>query len=292
MKTQNPDELGLQEIRKLTTQIAHMSSHLWQSFSTFLRTHILWCLLILIGSLAYFGYQFTQEKPIYTAKAAFVYHELHKKTYGEMTDNLNRLLHEKSYHHVSSLLSLPESSLNALQSIKAVNMHGALLSEDINGDKSPFYVVVTSSETSLFDSLDNVLVQFYNQNPYAKKMISRKKAIIQGEIDRIQSELSILDSIKIPLSHSPHSFTIRNTSIETNPITIFEKTIELNHLLLEKNDVLENYQAVDLLTPFSTSVQQIFRPLSWFISRAILTALAGIILLYILSSIFKKPSHS
>ncbi|MBL7704075.1 MAG: hypothetical protein JNM21_00880 [Taibaiella sp.] len=156
-------------------------------------------LLVLILSLAYTAYRYFTYKTVFTARQTYVYNCLHKKVYGDWILALDQLLQQRQYNLLAAQLAIPKDAVLQLHSIKASNIAGSPLSDDITEAKLPFYVSCqynSNGEAGQSVALQKAITSYLNHQPRAKMAM---KKVIEGRLQRIaylEKQLEILDTLK------------------------------------------------------------------------------------------------
>lgn len=250
-------------------------------------------LLLLLAALLVTGwqvYRIHSYQPYYEGKASFIYKELHKKTYGEMIDRLEQLAQEGAYEELSAQLQISQSQARQISEIRALNMYGSRLSEDITSEKAPFYVQVKLRSGNASETLASKITGYLNNNPYNKESVSRKKITLAEEINDLEQERRMLDSFKLKLLHGGLiPVSISGKEMESfNPVALFDKSIDVAHAISDKKANLNNMESVSLLNDFSFGA----RPVSLSKKDVLLKALAVFALatigIVVISSILRK----
>ena len=97
----------------------------------------------------------------YTAKTSFTYNYLHKKFYGEQIVDLQDLIRHNKTKEVASLLNISEDAVEHLISVKAVNVYGKPLHEDLTDVKLPFYLELELRDEAYFKQLRKWIVVLF-----------------------------------------------------------------------------------------------------------------------------------
>lgn len=295
MSTSQPplieDEWTFEDLKKLSRQIRTGLRALVQWMLRSVRKSWGW-LLVAAGLIA--GWQFYQYRaytPYYSAKASFVYKELHKKTYGEMLDQLNQWLREGAYGSVANALQIPESRARQLRELNALNMYGSRLSEDITTEKSPFYVQAKTLEQGTFDSLGPKIAAYLNNNPYYVSTIRQRITMLQGEVRELEHELQLLDSFKYSYLRHPGTIAAMGSAgagVNTfNPVALFDKSIEISRAIAEKNAAIDHARSVELLNDFAAPTHPVRIGMGAVLLRSLVLFVVAAIAILLFASIFR-----
>jgi len=281
------DEWQFTDLNRIAKQIRAGSENIKRWFSIQIKHNWLAILLVAVLITGWQIYRIRTYIPFYESRASFVYQELHKKTYGEMIDQLNQLVQERSYTTVATSLNIPEKQAQQILSVEALNLYGSKLSEDITTDKSPFYIRVKVSDKSAFDSLSSKVSLYLNSNPYYVAMLKRKQVSLKTEIDQLNHELQLLDSIKYQYIRS--NGAIRAASTEPfNPVFLFDKSIDISKAIAEKQTALDRTQSVELLNDFMVAQNPVYPDKKIILLKSVLLFAVITLAIMFLSSILKK----
>jgi hypothetical protein len=288
---EHPDELYFKELR----QGWHAFRNLARAGLSVLGRKIkqYWVLLLLLALVlsARAAYRFSMQQPVLRASASYVYTDLHPKVYGEMIDKLQEALQQNSYATISRELKMPVGQLKTVKDVYAQNIFGSKLSEDIKGDDHvPFYVIVVAGRNTIFDTLQQKIEDYFNDNMLAKQRMEKKKDLMAEKIEYAKRQLVLLDSLKIAYNHNLRSSNTRAYPVDQvfNPVDIYNKSIEINNSLAEMETELPEIKAVRLLNGFTVPDHPAKVPLAVFMTRALLYFLLIGLGFVFLQLIFKK----
>jgi tetratricopeptide (TPR) repeat protein len=139
------------------------------------------------------------KKDVYKSQMTVSYAQLEKKIYGDMLYKLNELLESQQYAETAQLLKLKEEKVEDIKSIKGINIHGQLLTEDLSVEKVPFYIEVVVFNPKLLPDLEVSLVQYISQSKYVEERLKLNENNYKKEIRHLQNQLAYMDSLKIIL---------------------------------------------------------------------------------------------
>lgn len=281
------EEWQFTDLRQLAKQLRAGTKYIKHWFSIQIKKN--WLTILLVALLLTGGqvYRIRTYVPFYESKASFVYTELHKKTYGEMIDQLNQQVQSRSYNTVAGTLHIPVEQAQHILSIEALNMYGSTLSEDITTDKSPFYIRVKVSDKNAFKELSSKIGLYLNSNPYYMAMLQRKQTSLKTEIDQLSHELRLLDSIKYQYIRSNGATGPAGTE-PFNPVLLFDKSIDIAKAITEKQSALNRTQSVELLNDFMVAQSPVYINKKTALLQSILLFAIATLALLLLSSIFRK----
>lgn len=263
------DEAPLKGIQNYLQTVKLFYTHLIGWF--FKRLMHYWYLL-LIGLVLGLGYgylKFKQTPAYFEGQAAFTYNELHKKTYGEMTDKLRTLVHSKSYKTLANLLAINEREAESIYDIEALTISGSQLSQDLTSSKMPFYVHLKLTDGQLEDVLLKSIENYYNNNYQARTIIERTTAQMRARILHLNSELQKLDSLK--RAYQFYLLEKNNNANPTvnafNPIDLYTESEKLFNIKSDLEAAVNDFKAVKILDRFAMTDQPIQPSVSKFLIK-------------------------
>lgn len=286
--TEQDDELSFQDFKQQ-----------WQLLRKFLRSILgiairsirryYPLLLVLLAVFAVLGYYRYKGSKVFEARASYVYVELQKKTYGEMIDKLQDMIKSGSYNRLAGSLQISGAQAKSIVALKAENIFGAKLSEDITEDKKQFYIHVTATNNTVFDTLQYALENYLNNNVLVKETIARKKKILQQRVTYLEGELVMLDSLKVAYTKSldKPSAGVYPSNTQFNPVQLYEKGEKINQDLADMRTLLDDYRAVQTQDRFLVAEEPAEKAVSTAVKYFALYLIAVIALIFMLS-IFKK----
>lgn len=181
----------------------------------------------------------------YTSKTSFNYNYLHKKFYGEQIVDLQILVSHNKTKEIASLLNIDQSAVENLISIKALNIYGKLLHEDLTDVKLPFYLEIEFKDEQYLTNYQEGLLYFFNSSPFTAERIDKIQDEQKKKLRLINKELALIDTM---LFSKTSTFEGLNTGADLEKILTILETKESEKVYL--NSVLGKNKAVDLLKPF------------------------------------------
>lgn len=152
------------------------------------------CLILVPGVFIFMN---MKKANTYTASFTVMYEELVRKVYGDRLSKLNLLIEENN-SKAKSLLGLSQKQMNSLKHVEATNILGEPLSKDLNVDRIPFIVNIFLSDTSYVkDIQEGILNYLENANSYLISKRNLKIKEIEEEINFIDNQLKMMDSLKM-----------------------------------------------------------------------------------------------
>lgn len=269
MNSTSTDETPLKGIQQyLSTVKGFYQSILQWLMRGFLQFWYLLLIGLFIGG-GYGFYKFKQTPAYFEGQASFTYNELHKKTYGEMTDKLRTLVHSKSYKTLANLLAISETDAECIYDIEALTISGSQLSQDLTTSKMPFYVHLKLTNGQLENVLLESIENYYNNNYQARTIIERTTAQMRARIIHLNSELQKLDSLK--RAYQFYLLEKNNNANPTvnafNPIDLFTASEKLFNTKSDLEAAVNDFKAVKRLDRFAMTDNPIKPSLSKFLFK-------------------------
>lgn len=244
---------------------------------------------VILGG-AYGYYKFQNTPTYFEGQASFTYNELHKKTYGEMTDKLRNLALSHSYKTLAQLLQTSETNAKSIIDIEALTISGSMLSQDLTASKMPFYIRIKLSNRETAEPLLLNIENYFNNNKQAKSIIEHTTTQMRARIKHLNSELQKLDSLKSSyqfylLQHSNNTNPTVNTF---NPIELYTQSEKLFNIKSDLEAAVDNFKAVKILDQFVMNDYPIQPSLTKLIIQFASIGLALSALLSLLLFLFKQ----
>ncbi len=287
-ETEQDDELSFQDFKQQLQQLRKFVRSVSLLLLRSVKRYYLLLIVLLIGCAA-LGYKQYQQSHVFEARSSYVYVELQKKTYGEMVDKLQDMIKAGSYNRLAASLQLPVAQARDIVDLKAENIYGSRLSEDVTEEKKLFYINVVATNSTVFDTLQHALENYLNNNILVKETIDRKKKILQQKIAYQETELIMLDSLKAAYTKSLERPTggIYPANAPFNPVLLYEKGEKINQDLADMKALLADYRAVQTQDKFLVTEEPDRKTRSFVLRYTGLFLVLSLALVFILS-MFKK----
>lgn len=203
----------------------------------------------------------------YTAKASFNYNYLHKKIYGEQIVDLQDLILHNKTKELASLLNISQDAIEQLTSIKAVNIYGKPLHEDLTDVKLPFYLELKLRDETHLSDYENGVLHYFNTNSFTAEKVAAIQQEQKKKLNLIDKEISLLDTLLFSKT-SKYEWLKSGEDLEKVLSLLETKQSEKMYL----NSVLIKNKAVDLIKPFyAIPVSKSHQLTQWFLTYAILS---------------------
>jgi hypothetical protein len=198
-----------------------------------------WFLILsLIGlGLGYLYYSFKATS--YRSEMIVYPNELARKDYYQIINNLNNLLTTRSLNDISQQLHLAPAEAEKIYFIEAKGLGGENLQRETSSKTGvPFKIELKLSQNSDIRALQQALLDYFNNNPYLKKLKETQKKINLERLHYIDKEQQSLDSLKYLYNHSLASVKVPATFYNNalNPADIY---IHSNDLSNQKSEIIK-----------------------------------------------------
>lgn len=246
--------------------------------------------ILLLAVAGFLGFREYRNSKSFEAKASFVYIELQKKTYGEMLDKLQDMIKAGSGNRVAEALGISPERARHIISLHADNIYGSKLSEDITEKNQLFYVTVTASEGSLYDSLHYAIERYLNNNVMVGEIVARRKKMLVQQIAYLKNDLAMLDSLKAAytrnLNHA--SGTVFPAAGNADLVPLYEKGQKIVHDISDMESLLGDYRAVQTQDRFMVTEAPVGKPAVAIAAKYLALWVLACAALFFLLSIFRK----
>jgi hypothetical protein len=234
-------------------------------------------LVVLFLCLVFAGYKYSKLATVYTGQQTLVYNTLHKKVYGEWIQAIDDLIQRKEYAVLVQKLQLSEADIRMLRSIKATNIAGSPLHEDITEAKLPFYItyVYSGNGKGQQDAVfQRGILNYLNRHPSAVNSVEKLRSKRQLRMSYLERQLGLLDSIR------RQSLGAQAAVPDMKELyALSDQYFEELSTLQQQEKVTTAVELFDVREPVATS------PASWLWKRAVPVCLS-ILLISILVNAF------
>lgn len=229
---------------------------LLRGFYTDLKKHMaifFSTVIVITGSLVLLN---SIKSNTYKASFTVVYEELVRKVYGDRLHKIDNLL-DKNKEKAYVLLGLDKKVGSTLESIEATNILGEDLSKDLNVDKIPFIVNMYVNDSTHISKLQDAIIYYLeNSNKYLIDKRNLKHKEIQSELDFINMQLDLMDSLKRKNNKSTSAMASSSATAAEGG-TVYQVSYELykkkQELMKKKEMPLNLYVIDDAIAPVKTS---------------------------------------
>jgi LPS O-antigen subunit length determinant protein (WzzB/FepE family) len=168
---------------------------------------------------------------------------------GELLDNI---IADENLEQLSSMLSVSPEEAKKIASIKFKNTY-----ETRNKATDEFYLTITAVvlDQSILSNLQKGLINYLENNEYAKIRVEQSKDYIMQMIKKLDEEIASVESFKTSFYGGSGSFFEKNkASILISPTDINARIIELTKEKISLQNQLINVRAIELIQSFTPSV--------------------------------------
>ena len=287
------DDITLSSIKKGLVGLLLVIYAILGSFYLFIFKHALVIIVctVLMGGIGYVIAMRT--RPVYSLEMIVKPSDLTKRTYAEAIDQLNELASSKSYKGLSNELKISEGNVRNIKRLNATNIDGEVLSKDTSSRTDlPFIVKAEVYNNSIADSLQQMLLNYFNTNDYLRERKVMQKKVFEEKLIFIEGELKKLDSLKEQynrfLNTSGKSAMFYNNAF--NPVDIYQRS---NEYQVQKEFVItwlnNETQTLKAIVGFKPSI----RPVDGKRDKIVLYfSLAGLLFGFLLGAVLELKKLS
>lgn len=287
------DDITLSSIKKGLIGLLLLLYTILESFYLFIFRHALVIIIctVLMGGIGYFIA--TRTKPVYSLEMIVKPNDLTRRAYAEAIEQLNVLALSKSYKRLSHELKISEGTVRNIKSLDAANINGEVLLKDTSTRVDlPFIVKAEVYNNSIADSLQQMLLNYFNSNAYLRERKLMQMKVFEEKLNFIEGELKKLDSLKEQynrfLSSSGKSAMFYNNAF--NPVDIYLRS---NDYQVQKEFVItwlnNESQTLKVIVGFKPSI----KPVDGKMDRIVLYfSLAGLLLGFLLGVVLELKKLS
>ena len=165
----------------------------------------------------------------------------------QIVNNWDKLLKQKEYETLASLLHCRKELLNGVKQLKAKEIQQAFTPSNPNG----FTIDVLVTNNNLLDSLQPALVYGFENSEYIKEKLEARRTVMRELIVKTTHEIARLDSTKKIIEN-----IIAGNGRSSSPLLLDgsgsnKQLIEMNEKLLGFKETLQFTNAVQVLQSFS-----------------------------------------
>jgi capsular polysaccharide biosynthesis protein len=166
----------------------------------------------------------------------------------EITESLNNLIKEKNSRNLALRLSLSE---NESQLISKIDVES--VKKDKQDEKKGDIFIVTADihDRNILPKLQVGILSFLRNNEFVKIRVEQKKKYFVSMIDKIESEIKSLDSLKKKLFLGQPIYSKTSEMMLVDPTNIYSKIVELTRQQWEYKNNLELVDSIQLVEGFT-----------------------------------------
>lgn len=249
---QDPDEVNLLPI---LTLISKFFSKIKESISY--AAYLVRKRTLFIASFVFFGIalaivNFFVSTAVYKTNAILVSNLLSNDYCKSLIETLGELTKEKNYDRLSEKLNLPVGTVSKLNSIDFNYFTASETRDTVIG--IPFSIEVYVTDNFILDSLQNGIVYYLENNGYALKRKSAKKAVLNEFSQKIDTELDQLDSLLKQINKEAIIDPKTGNFAMYDPIDNYEKMIDIyqeKYKVMERIALLSNFEVIEGFTKYN-----------------------------------------
>lgn len=214
----------------------------------YIKKHLGFIILIsLLGTLTAFLSYFTLPKS-YESKMILMSDILTESYSKEITESLNNLIKEKNSRNLASRLSLSEDESQLISKIDVESVK-----KDKQDEKTGDIFIVTADihDRNILPKLQVGILSFLRNNEFVKIRVEQKKKYFVSMIDKIESEIKSLDSLKKKLFLGQPIYSKTSEMMLVDPTNIYSKIVELTKAQWEYKNDLELVDSIQLVEGFT-----------------------------------------
>jgi hypothetical protein len=168
----------------------------------------------------------------------------------EITESLKKLIKENNYNALAFRLGLNETEAEKIKSIEIISVKKDKES-DKAADNTIFIVTARIKDKDILPRLQNGIVQFLRNNEFVKIRVRQRREMYQSLIEKIQLEISSLDSLKRRLFLGKPVYAKSSEMLLVDPTSIYSKIIELNKEKINYKNSFELADSIQLVEGFT-----------------------------------------
>ena len=200
---------------------------------------------------AILGLAFYQFSPKVYESRMLISSDILTESYSKpLVEDLEKLAKEKNFTTLSSKLKLTVQQAAALGKIKIEN---ATEKGEVSKEQEKNYLTVTcqSQDNSIWPSLQNGLINFFETNNFVNIRVEQRKKFFNELIEKLNHEIADLEILKIKIMNGELSSKSKENMVLMDPTTINSELIELNIQKMNFMNSLEIANSVQLVEGFT-----------------------------------------
>ncbi len=192
----------------------------------------------------------------YELKMTLKTNQLSNPNVQDQVGSLEKLSYSKSNIELSKLLNLTSDQCEDIDEIRHEIIFEEYVSPNPYLEHLPFRVVAVVKDRELAPMLQNAIVDYLENNPYAVINKELRIKILQDRRLKIMDEL---DQIEVLKAKYLETLTRKDENVQVkvgndiNPISFHEKSIELYDVLMEIEYALEMDENISVIEGFASS---------------------------------------
>lgn len=235
-------------------------------FSFFRRYGFLLIISALVGAgIGYLLYK--TAKPLYASTMLLHSFTLTNTEHISIIDNWNDLLKNREYTALAERMHAEPETVRRLAKISAAEIQKLYIPNNPNG----FVVEVLVKDPAILDKLQHGILYGLENSDYIKTKIASRRANLTQLIEKVNAEISKLDSTKRNIEATINGNVNRAGAFIVDVSSINAQMIGLNEKLLDYQEQLRFSNAVQVLHKF----EKFHKPVSPRLFKSLVLGLIG-----------------
>lgn len=191
------DEISLQSFKDSVYRFLLLIVSFIKGCIEFIKKHLKTFLIyMIIFGAAGAGFSFLNKKT-YKLRMTVVPTEFSRRIYSEQFVKLNKLIKTNSIQQLNKELKGNDGISRKLSAITCFDIYNEPLESDTSTkEREPFVIEVSVIDNSIADSLQIMLLNYINNNPYLSERKKVQYKIFEDKLHFVESEQRKLDSLK------------------------------------------------------------------------------------------------
>ncbi len=231
-KIQSSDDISLHAVKESVLRFLFLVYYFTSGIIGFFRRHILifaFSTLLFVGIGA--GISFLVKKT-YELRMTVVPSEFSRRIYSEQFVKLDKLIKTNSIAQLSKELKSGSEIVKQLSGITCYDIYDESLATDTSTkEREPFVVQVKVFNNTISDTLQTLLVNYINNNPFLSERKKIQYKIFEDKLLFVEAEQRKLDSLKAEynlfMNNSGNKAMFYNNAF--NPSDLYSKSNEYQY---------------------------------------------------------------
>ncbi len=196
------------------------------------------------------GYAYASFAPKVYESKMLVSSEILTESYSEkLFENLQKLITEQNYEELSPKINLTETEL---KSIGKVALESAFKDNPSKEDEKKFFqIIVQLTDRSLLPKLQAGIINYLQQNDFAKIRVEQRKIYFKEMIKKVDEEILSLESFKEKVYKGNFFESTGGRVVFFDPTTVNTKIVDLNQQKLDYQNQLELVSSLQIIEGFT-----------------------------------------
>lgn len=216
------------------------------------RKKMLLLFCVALGAMLSLYFTFNRANKKYEYRMSCIYNDNQARIFGEMLEQLDLLVQNKSYASLSTILSIPVEKVPSIVSIKGKTLGMGKLEEDYSNNKTPFYIEVELMDTTLVPVLEKQVLSYLNSNELSVRSLYRQHSKWADRIAFYNQQMAKLDSLKdvIRISYLNGNHNIEMAQQNNSVVDIYKLSDSMSYNLSDFKYYIDHYESVQKVYGF------------------------------------------